>query len=65
MKPGWQTTEFYLTVLGNVMSVWSMVSGSVDPKTGLIVTAILNGAYTVMRTLAKSPEITTLVKTGP
>lgn len=62
MKAGYTTTEFWLTILTNVMTIAPMVAGVLPPKTGAVVLALANGMYAVLRTLAKQPDITTLVQ---
>ena len=53
-KPGWKTTEFWLTVANQVAIVWGVVQGSVPPKYAVIGTAVGTCIYTILRTLAKS-----------
>ena len=52
-KPGWKTTEFWLTVANQVAMVWGSVSGFVPPKYAIIASAVGTCAYTILRTLAK------------
>lgn len=54
VKSGWKTTEFYLTILSNLITIAGALNGIIDPKTAAIVLAVLNGLYTTLRTIAKS-----------
>lgn len=51
MKNGWQTSEFWLTVLGLAVGAWLLNQGH-DVKDVLALTAGV-GAYAVSRGLAK------------
>lgn len=62
MKTGYKTTEFWMVVIANLLNVLGTLNGVIDGKTFAIVSTTLNGAYTVMRTLAKNPEITTIIQ---
>jgi hypothetical protein len=53
-KPGWKTTEFWLTVANQVAVVWGAVAGYVPPKYAVIGSAVGTCLYTILRTLAKS-----------
>ena len=53
-KPGWKTTEFWLTVANQIAFVWGSVQGYVPPKYAVIGTAVGTCIYTILRTLAKS-----------
>jgi hypothetical protein len=57
-KPGWKTSEFYLTVLSNLIAIAGALNGVLDPKTAAIIMAVLNGLYTTLRTVAKTGETT-------
>lgn len=61
MKSGWKTSEFWMTVVGQLMTLAGALNGVLDPKTAAIVSAVLTGVYSILRTLAKQPEITTVV----
>ena len=62
-KSGIATSEFWLTVVTNLITIAGALNGVLDPKTAAIVMASLNGVYGVLRTLAKTPDITTLSTT--
>ena len=64
VKPGVQTTEFWLALVTNVVTVVTMVAHVLPPKYGVPVMAGLNGVYAIMRALTKQPDITTFVKHG-
>lgn len=61
LKSGIKTSEFWLTVLTQIGVVVTGLSGIIDPKIATILSVASGALYTVLRTLAKSPEITTLV----
>lgn len=53
-KPGWQTTEFWLSLATQAGVLWGAVQGFVPPKIAAIVTIVGSAVYTVARTIAKS-----------
>ena len=61
MKSGIKTTEFWLTAVSQLMTLAGALNGVIDPKTAAVISAVLTGIYGVLRTLAKQPDITTLV----
>ena len=61
-KAGYKTTEFWLTMVSNLLGVFGVVKGMIDPNTAAVILAVLNGAYGVLRALQKQPSITTLVE---
>ena len=63
MKNGIKTTEFWLTVLTQLGVVIGALNGVIPAETATISTIVINAVYTVMRSLSKNPEITTLSKT--
>ena len=52
-RPGWQTTEFYVTVATDVGLLASTLQGSLPPKWAAICAAVANVAYAFSRGLAK------------
>ena len=54
-KPGWKTTEFWVTTL---TSLWSMFGGMVPSPWNVIVPTIMGAVYTAARTYSKSKETT-------
>jgi hypothetical protein len=60
-KAGWKTTEFWVTVVINLISVVGVLKGILPAQTAAIILAVLDGLYGVLRTLIKEPDITTLV----
>lgn len=52
-KSGWKTSEFYLVLITNLITIAGALQGVIDPKTMAIVIASLNGIYGVLRTLVK------------
>lgn len=60
-KAGWKTSEFYLTILTNVITIVGSLQGVIPPQTAAIILAVANGIYGLLRTIAKgqpSPEST-------
>jgi len=53
VKPGWKTTEFWMTVIGNLVTVVGTLNGTIPPEKCAIIVSILNTIYTVLRTFAK------------
>ena len=62
MKAGIKTTEFWMTVVSNLLVVVAALEGILPAETAGVIVAVLTGIYGVLRALAKQPEITTLVK---
>lgn len=54
MKPGWRTTEFWLTLAG---SLWTVFGSAAPPAVKAIVAAALPAAYAISRGLAKHGDI--------
>lgn len=54
IKPGWQTTEFWVTVLLNVGVVATALQGSLAPKWGAICSTITVAVYALARALTKT-----------
>lgn len=52
-KPGLMTTEFWVTVLSNLMSIVTMVAGWLPPEIGGTIMTFVNAAYTISRGMAK------------
>lgn len=55
VKSGWKTSEFWMTVVSQLLAVVGALSGVLDAKTAAIVVGALNAVYTVLRTIAKAP----------
>lgn len=54
-KSSWKTSEFWATVLANIVSIAMMVVGGLDPEWGASAIGILNSVYAFSRGMAKSP----------
>lgn len=54
IKPGWKTTEFWISVLTSAGSILASAIGFLPPKYAAIVTAASAGLYSVSRGLAKT-----------
>ena len=52
-KPGWKTTEFWLTVSGSLASILGAVAGILPPEYASIAVAVSAGLYSLSRGKAK------------
>lgn len=55
MKPGWKTTEFWVTVLASVGAVAAAAQGVLPDKYAALAVAFSSAAYAISRGLAKKP----------
>jgi hypothetical protein len=62
VKAGWKTTEFWMTLITNLVAVLGALNGVIPADTMAIILAVVNGVYGVLRALVKQPDITTLTK---
>lgn len=53
VKTGWKTTEFWMTIMTNVVTVVQALNGVIPPETAAIILAVANGLYGVLRTITK------------
>jgi len=53
VKAGIRTSEFWLVVAAVVGSIIAAILRSIDPDTAAIIVAVLGGAYSASRGLAK------------
>lgn len=54
-KPGYQTTEFWMTLLTVVIpALITSLNGIIPPKYGLMITAGASAAYGIIRVIAKA-----------
>lgn len=55
MKPGWKTSEFWVTVgtIGSLVLAWAETQGGADSVLALVAAAAVAAAYAVARGLAK------------
>ena len=56
LKPGWKTTEFWVTVLTQFSIVGGALAGVLPPKEAALLAAFSQAAYTIARGIAKSGE---------
>lgn len=54
VKPGWKTSEFWLTVITNLVTVIGTLHGVISPNVAAIALASLNGVYGIIRAITKS-----------
>ena len=52
-KPGYKTTEFWLTIAANVAAILAAVADVLPPDKAALVLAVSNGIYAVSRGMAK------------
>jgi len=68
MKPGYKTTEFWVTVIFDAgLAVTSLTSTNIlPPKYATLAVGLANGLYAISRGLAKyGPEVKVLTRTVP
>lgn len=53
IKPGYKTTEFWLTVLTNLLTITQALQGVIPVEKAAIIVAAINGVYGVVRAIAK------------
>lgn len=53
LKSGLKTTEFWLVVVSNLLTIIAAMKGIIPPKTAAIVVAVLTGIHDVLRNLLK------------
>jgi hypothetical protein len=51
-KPGWRTTEFWVTV---ATTAWSLFGHTLPPLAQAVVAAVVPAAYSIARAVAKRP----------
>lgn len=56
IKSGWQTSEFWLTLLTNVVTIVQTLHGVVPPDVAAIIIASANGIYGIIRAIAKKGQ---------
>lgn len=54
MKPGWQTSEFWLTTAAMIGDTMLPVAQAAGPKTQLAVAGLLAASYTFARAFTKT-----------
>lgn len=62
MKSGIKTTEFWLVVITNLITVVGALKGIIPAEIATITITVLTAIYTVLRSLVKQPDITTIVE---
>lgn len=53
MKPGWKTTEFWLTIFTALNGIVGQYAGLIPEPYGIIITSVMGAAYSISRGLAK------------
>lgn len=54
MKPGWQTTEFGITVVTIATSIWAGFAHLLPATTQAVVVAVASSAYAIARAVTKA-----------
>lgn len=52
-KPGWKTTEFWMTIAGQAATLFGAVRGFIPPQYAAIVAAVGTAIYTIAATVRK------------
>jgi len=55
LKPGYKTTEFWVTALTSAAALVAALSGHLSPRYAAIAAAVSTGLYAIGRGLAKVP----------
>lgn len=56
MTRGMRSSEFWLTVIGGLVTAFQAVSGSLDPRTATYIGAGLTAVYTIVRGIVKATK---------
>lgn len=64
-KPGWKTTEFWLSLGAQIALIWGAVKGFVPAQTAAIVSIIGTSIYTIAATVRKAVADVQAAKTTP
>lgn len=59
MSEGIKTTEFWMTILTNIVSLVGGLSGMIPAEVSAIIIAVANGVYGILRVITKSKAVTT------
>ena len=59
VKPGWQTTEFWLSAVMAVAPMIMTFVGALPPPYGPIIAAVVTAIYTIGRSFVKGAPATT------
>ena len=67
MNAGFKTTEFWLTILSNIVSIVGSLAGVIPPDVAAIIIAVANGLYGILRSIVKKGATSnvTTVTTAP
>jgi len=63
-KPGWQTTEFWVTVASQAAAIWGLLKGVVPAPWNVIIPVAGAAIYAVARTIAKAVSDIQAAKAG-
>lgn len=53
-KPGWKTSEFWVTIAGQAATIFMAVKGFIPSNIATIITVAGTAVYTIARTIAKA-----------
>lgn len=65
VKNGLKTTEFWMTIITNIVTIVPLFQGILKPETAAIILAAANGVYGVLRTLTKATASVATVPCPP
>lgn len=54
VKSGWKTSEFWMTVVSNLITIVGALKGVIPAETAAVIVAVLNGLYTIGRDVVKA-----------
>lgn len=57
-KPGWKTSEFWLTAITNVIGVVGALKGIIPANYATIALTVLNSVYAIVRSFVKTSDPT-------
>lgn len=62
IKPGWKTSEFWLTVIFNLVTILGTLKGVIPANIGTVALTVLNSVYGLIRAITKSnaPDLPTV-----
>ncbi len=59
MSEGLKTTEFWMTILTNIVTIVGSLTGVIPAQVAAIIIAAANGIYGVLRVITKTKAVTT------
>jgi hypothetical protein len=56
-KPGWKTTEFWLTLLAQIFPILESISGHLNPEVAALIAAAAQAFYAYQRYKLKAAQV--------